>query len=100
MIYTVSMFKRIIHFLKHYPSLVSDPKVPSKAKYLPWIALAYLLMPIDIIPDFFLLIGQLDDITVILTLLSIAARAFEQSPTQKEKKKYGEVIEVEPVKKG
>jgi uncharacterized membrane protein YkvA (DUF1232 family) len=93
------MFKRIISFIRAYPKLVADPKVPAKAKYLPWIALAYLIIPTDIIPDFFMMLGQLDDVAVILTLLLIAARAFEQSPTQKEKKKYGDVIEVEAVKK-
>jgi uncharacterized membrane protein YkvA (DUF1232 family) len=99
MSYNQIMFRRIGAFLRAYPKLVADPKVPAKAKYLPWIALAYLLFPVDLIPDFFVLIGQLDDISVILILLSMAARAFEQSPTQKEKRKYGDVIEVEPVKK-
>jgi uncharacterized membrane protein YkvA (DUF1232 family) len=93
------MFRRIISFIRAYPKLVADPKVPAKAKYLPWIALAYFLIPIDLIPDFFLVLGQLDDIGVILTLLTMAARIFEQSPAQKEKQKYGEIIEVEAVKK-
>ena len=93
------MFKRLTHFIKHYPSLVADPRVPAKAKYLPWIALAYLLIPVDLIPDFFILIGQLDDLGVILILLNMAMRAFEQSPGQKERRKYGDVIDVTPMRK-
>lgn len=93
------MFKRLRAFIRAYPSLVADPKVPTKAKYLPWLALLYFLTPIDLIPDVLPLLGQIDDIGVILILLSIAMRAFEQSPKQKERKRYGEVIEVEAIKK-
>lgn len=93
------MFKRIKAFLRAYPTLVIDPKVPAKAKYLPWVALLYFLAPIDLIPDVIPLLGQIDDIGVIFVLLSIAMRAFEQSPKQKEKKRYGDVIEVESIKK-
>lgn len=93
------MFKRIGAFLIAYPRLLFDPKIPAKAKYFPLIALAYLLLPLDIIPDFLPLLGQLDDIGVILVLLSMAAGIFEQTPAQKMKKKYGNVIDVEAVKK-
>jgi uncharacterized membrane protein YkvA (DUF1232 family) len=99
-IYHVCMFNRMLQFLKIYPKLVVDPRVPAKTKYLPLIALAYFLVPIDLIPDFFLLLGQLDDIGVIVILLNMAIRAFEQSPAQQEKKKYGKVIDVEAIKKG
>ena len=97
--YNHRMFQRILAFLRAYPKLFLDPKVPAKAKYLPWVALAYLIFPYDIIPDFIPVLGELDDLTVILILLMIAVRAFEQSPTGKEKRKYGKVIDVEAVGK-
>ncbi len=90
------MFTRIFRFLKDYPKLVIDPHVPAKTKYLPLLALVYLIVPIDLIPDFFVLLGQLDDIGVILILLTMAMRIFEETPEQKEKKRYGDVIDVTP----
>lgn len=92
------MFKRLKAFLRAYPTFFVDPQVPAKAKYLPWVALLYFLAPIDLIPDVLPLLGQMDDIGVIVVLFSIAMRVFEQSPKQKEKKRYGDVIEVEAIK--
>ena len=93
------MFKRIFAFLRAYPTLLFNTKTPAHVKYLPWVALAYLFMPIDVIPDMLPVLGQIDDIGVIIVLLSIATRAFERTPEQRKKQKYGDVIDVEAVKK-
>ncbi len=100
LIYDQHMFTRILSFIRAYPKLIADPQVPAKAKYLPLLAILYLIVPIDLIPDFFLILGQLDDIGIILILLNMAMRIFEQTPAQREKQKYGDVIDVEAVKKG
>lgn len=92
------MFKRLGAFFRAYPTLLFNSKSPNSAKYLPLAALVYLISPIDLMPDFIPLLGQLDDVGVIMVLLSIALRAFEQTPDQKKKKKYGDVIDVEVVK--
>lgn len=92
------MFKRLGAFFRAYPTLFLHSKSPNSAKYLPLAALAYLIVPIDLMPDFIPLLGQLDDVGVIVVLLSIALRAFEQMPDQKKKRKYGDVIDVEVVK--
>lgn len=42
-----------------------DPRVPKRVKYEVGAAAAYLLLPIDIIPDFIPGLGQLDDIAII-----------------------------------
>jgi uncharacterized membrane protein YkvA (DUF1232 family) len=52
--------------------LLLDPKVNALAKLVPAAALAYLIMPIDVIPDMIPGLGQLDDIAVIL----LGIRAF------------------------
>ena len=46
--------------------LFFDERVPLWAKLIPPAALAYVLFPIDIIPDVMLGLGQLDDIAVLL----------------------------------
>ena len=52
--------------------LLLDPKVNALAKLVPAAALAYLIMPIDVIPDMIPGLGQLDDIAIIL----LGIRAF------------------------
>jgi uncharacterized membrane protein YkvA (DUF1232 family) len=46
--------------------LFRDPRVSKATKYLiPGLAAAYLLLPIDILPDFIPVLGQLDDVAII-----------------------------------
>jgi uncharacterized membrane protein YkvA (DUF1232 family) len=58
--------------------LMRDPKIPFWAKAaIPAIAAAYVISPVDLIPDFLLGAGQIDDIGVIL-LAATASVAFLQ----------------------
>ncbi|MBE0691239.1 MAG: DUF1232 domain-containing protein [Anaerolineae bacterium] len=50
-----------------------DPRVPLWIKAIPLLPLIYLLSPIDILPDFIPVLGQLDD----LTLMIAGMRLFE-----------------------
>ena len=52
-----------------------DPKVPLKSKILIAIAVGYLLSPIDLIPDFIPVIGQLDDILIVPVLMRGAVKS-------------------------
>jgi uncharacterized membrane protein YkvA (DUF1232 family) len=54
--------------------LMQDRRVPLLAKVLPVLALIYLVWPLDLIPDFLVGLGQLDDITVLVA----AMRAMER----------------------
>ena len=55
-------------------SLAKDHRTPLASKIFPWAALLYLLVPIDIVPDFVPLLGQLDDVGVIVLLITIALK--------------------------
>ena len=46
--------------------LARDPRVPTEQKIVLGAVAAYLAFPIDIIPDFIPVLGQLDDIGVLL----------------------------------
>ena len=55
--------------------LAADPRTPRRARWL-LVALAlYLANPIDLIPDFVPILGQLDDVAVAALLLGLAWRA-------------------------
>lgn len=59
---------------KFYQRLQKHPKTPKFAKALLWLAVGYLLMPFDLIPDFLPVIGQLDELVVIPLLLYFALK--------------------------
>ena len=52
-----------------YQRLQKHPQTPKLAKALLWLAIGYLLMPFDLIPDFLPIIGQLDEVVIIPLLL-------------------------------
>ena len=51
--------------------LMLDKRVPLKLKILPVIAVVYLLLPWDFIPDLMPLIGWIDDIVVVILSIGI-----------------------------
>ncbi|MGZ8269571.1 MAG: YkvA family protein [Methylophilus sp.] len=57
-----------------YRRLQQHPQTPILAKALLWLAVGYLLMPFDLIPDFLPVIGQLDEVVIIPLLLYCALK--------------------------
>ncbi len=54
--------------------LVRDPAVPPYFKAVPFAALAYVVSPLDFLPDFIPIIGQLDDIGILVLGLKLFLR--------------------------
>jgi len=54
------------NFLKLIARLVKDPRVSLISKLVPLGVAAYVLFPTDLLPDFLLGLGQLDDLMVVL----------------------------------
>ncbi|HVF98820.1 MAG TPA: YkvA family protein [Chloroflexia bacterium] len=55
--------------------LFNDPRVPSWVRYgVPLLAVLYLVMPLDVLPDFIPVLGQLDDLGVIVLAMSLMAK--------------------------
>jgi len=55
-------------------ALLRDPRVPRRRKLLLGGLVAYLLMPIDLVPDFIPVAGQLDDAIVLALVLRSVLR--------------------------
>lgn len=60
--------------LSYYQRVYHHPKTPTIAKIFLWLAIGYLLMPFDLIPDFIPIIGHLDDMVVIPLLILLAIK--------------------------
>ena len=48
------------------------------AKFLLWLAIGYVLLPFDLIPDFIPVLGQLDDVLIVPGLIYLALKMIPQ----------------------
>ena len=65
----VGTMKEIPNFLRLLYGLVTDARVSNVDKLLVAGAIAYVLMPMDLVPDFIPFIGEVDDVFVIVMAL-------------------------------
>jgi uncharacterized membrane protein YkvA (DUF1232 family) len=65
--------------LAYYRKLLRDPRTPLVAKAVLGLAVAYLLLPFDLIPDFLPVIGALDDLVIVPLLLCLGLRLVPQA---------------------
>lgn len=52
-----------------YRLVLKHPQTPWLSKLFLWMAIGYLLLPFDLIPDFIPVLGQLDEVIIIPILL-------------------------------
>ncbi len=66
--------KRIKQELVLYQLIAKHPETPWLAKLCFGLAIGYLLLPFDLIPDFIPVLGQLDDLLVVPLLIYMAMK--------------------------
>ncbi len=80
--------------VKTYELVVRDPRTPWYSKAILGFAVAYLLSPVDLVPDFIPVIGQLDDLTLVPAAVNLALRLIPQGVVeecrQKARERYPE----------
>jgi uncharacterized membrane protein YkvA (DUF1232 family) len=57
-----------------YQRVLKDSRTPRLAKIFLGLAVGYLLLPFDLIPDFIPVLGQLDDVLIVPGLFYLALR--------------------------
>ncbi|MEJ8280659.1 YkvA family protein [Pseudonocardia spirodelae] len=55
--------------------LAGDPAVPRRVRVVLGLTIGYLLLPVDLIPDVLPVLGQLDDVVVVVLALRAVVRA-------------------------
>lgn len=60
--------------LRVYQLVLRDPRTPKLAKILLGLAVGYVLLPFDLIPDFIPVIGHLDDVIIVPGLVFLALK--------------------------
>ena len=66
--------KKVRTELNVYRCVLKDPRTPGLPKALLALAVGYLVLPFDIIPDFLPVIGHLDDMIIVPALIILALR--------------------------
>ena len=62
----IGFLKSIFNHVRLAARLLKDPRVPVYLKLIPFAPLLYVLMPLDLIPDIIPVLGQMDDLGVVL----------------------------------
>jgi uncharacterized membrane protein YkvA (DUF1232 family) len=60
--------------LRYYKMIARDARTPRTPKILLWSALVYAVSPIGLVPDIIPVVGYLDDVIIVPTLIMIAVK--------------------------
>ena len=71
---SASLLRTLIAHARLTVRLLREPGVPLLMKMVPALAAVYVIWPIDVVPDFFPVVGQLDDLGVIVLALETFLR--------------------------
>jgi len=64
--------RRLKREVRIWRAVMVHPRTPRVARWLLWLALAYAVLPIDLIPDWIPVLGYLDDALIVPGLIFVA----------------------------
>jgi len=73
---------RVEREIRLWTLVLRDPRTPQISKWLLGAALAHLASPVDIVPDFIPVLGQLDDLVIVPMLVWVAVRFIPEKSCQ------------------
>jgi len=73
-----------------YRSALKHPETPWMAKVLLGMAVGYVLLPFDLIPDFIPVIGHLDDLVIVPGLIYLALKLIPEEVMAECRRKVAE----------
>lgn len=82
----VNWLKHIKREVKVYQLVLKDKRTPLAAKVLLGLAIGYLLMPFELIPDFIPVIGYLDDLLIVGLLVYLALKLIPKQVVEEARK--------------
>jgi uncharacterized membrane protein YkvA (DUF1232 family) len=74
-----NLFFKFKRELQLYRNILADSRTPRLTKVLLGSAVAYAVMPLDLIPDFIPVLGHLDDAIIIPVLIFLAFKTIPRS---------------------
>ncbi len=74
--------KQLKQEVEIYRSVMADPRTPWIARLWLGLAVGYLLLPFDLIPDFIPVIGHVDDLIVVPALVLLALKLIPEAVVQ------------------
>src|SRR5437660_11301712 len=75
----LELIRRLPTYIRLVWALLRDSRIPAGQKLILAGIVGYLILPIDLIPDFVPILGQLDDIAVVLLGLDLFIRSAPQA---------------------
>ncbi len=81
--------RRIKNEIKVHRLVLKDKRTPWLAKAFLGLAIGYFFMPFDLIPDFIPVLGQLDDLVIVPSLVFIALKLVPKEVVEDCRKKAG-----------
>jgi uncharacterized membrane protein YkvA (DUF1232 family) len=74
-----------------YQRVLRDPRTPWSARVVLGLAVGYLLLPFDLIPDFIPVLGQLDDLLIVPGLVWLGLRLLPKALLEEHRAEVAEV---------
>jgi uncharacterized membrane protein YkvA (DUF1232 family) len=88
-VFNPAYWRNLWRQLKLVLRLTRDPQVPMYLKTLPFLVVAYLVSPFDIIPGFIPILGQLDDLALLVLGFNLFIRLAPADIVEKHKRELG-----------